>query len=148
MCTGCLHSCLCDEDEPCGHETAADVYAALPDPDPATLALVPLIRRWYRIGDEVTAFFCGGPLHVQLDDNNLEDLFLTQDGLDEAWSWKGFSEHRTPERYALSLEIITLLQSLPEDSPQRDMAVEAAHWNALATLIGADASIRSPYGHD
>lgn len=141
MCTGCLHDAVCHDGESCdcGKMTLAEFYATLPEAEPATLAVVPLIRQWFRLPN----FTTGGPLHVQLDDYNLEDEHLTGESLDSGWDF--YPGTRTPETDSLGSEIVRLLASLGEDSGQREMAVEAAHMNSLAVRLGVVTDWETPY---
>ena len=143
MCLSCLHDTICDDD-PCereDHYMLEGIVASCP-PAPETLAeTAGLIRQWYRLCDN---FGVGGPLHIQLDDSNTEDCFLTTKVYDEAWeNW--YAADRTPERYAMGLRILELLRPMTE--AEREMTIASAHHERMPALLGIKVDGETPYGH-
>ena len=136
MCLSCVHDALCDGDpyddeNPCGHVQAGSLDPLIQQHAPATpemIEVATLVHDWY----EVEPFGAGGPLHIQLDDFNLEDEFLTPQCLEDGW--KFYAEDRTPEHEATAERIRSLLAGMTE--PQRHLAIAAQYWPWVAELLG------------
>lgn len=143
MCWWCLHEDVCPTpdlgpDCDCMQMKAVEFAAkVLSPPEPATLAVVPLIRQWYRLGE---GFSSGGPLHAELDDYNVDSLSKGYE--DRLFDW--CPELKSPEAVTLGSEIIRLLRSI--SISQRLMAVEAAHEEGLADAFGIVTDWPCPYG--
>jgi hypothetical protein len=141
MCLSCLHNAVCDTEQGCDdpdHGTLVGLAAACP-PAPDTLAeTAGLIREWYGL---CGPFSSGGPLHIQLDDDNLDDRWLTDATYDRGW--EHYEELRTPERYAAGMRILELLR--PMTKAEREMTVNAAHHAEFSHLLGVEVRGTTPY---
>lgn len=131
MCLGCIHDYACPKasaDEECGCTDTESMLAVIPRPLPEAVESARLIQEWYR------SFPVGGPLHVQLDDFNLDADrgdgvdYMGETMLEGGWSL--YADERTPELDALGKRIVALMQ--PLDEAQRGIAVGIAHYPDLA----------------
>lgn len=134
----CLHDTICDTEDCEDHNTIEALAGACPPVPPALAETAGLIREWYRLCER---FGVGGPLHVQLDDDNLDDNSLTDACYDRMWEFH--AEDRTPERYDMGKRILGLLRPMTE--AQRTMTTQAAHDDRMAHLFGVIVRGRAPY---
>ena len=138
MCLSCVHDALCDGDpyddeNPCGHAEAGTMDPLFQKYGPATPEMVEataLVIAWY----EIEPFGAGGPLHVQLDDFNLDDENLTPEQLEDGWKLPSYAVARTPDYEVMAERIRSLLAGMNEG--QRCLAVGAAHWPWVGELLG------------
>lgn len=78
--------------------------------------LTQLKQQWYNI----PGFSCGGPLHIVLDDDNLEDCWLEPIDSEAIRYWSSEYDTDPNDWLPIGEEILRLLSSLTED--------ERYHW--------------------